>query len=383
MKYRFQLFLLFVLLIPCWVIAAHYDIDLVNIYAVAGYLVGDIKRVYGSNGQLGRYFYPPFTLILIKPFAYFSYTVVKWFWIVLQTACYVVFWRGLYRLYPVLKEQKFFWPWILIFIVSINPIHNNFQSNNIQLMLIAMLVAAEVHSRKDGKAQYWAGGLVSLAAWIKVFPAFMAVYYMLVKPKKVKAGLVIGFLFGLLTPLAFFGWEQGISLYRDFYLAVTTYADDNPLTLSPDIMCLPSLLARFFKWVVPVEPQVAAMISKGVIIAVSAVFFTASYYKLVIKKATTQLHFWALALSLTVFLNPSTRPHYFIFFVPAYVSVLAMYHKEKRPFDYFLVVLSVLLVAFTTDAVLGKTLNDKVELLSLPTIGSALISLLLACRLLY
>lgn len=368
---RAQYFLLFVLLFPCWVIAYHYDIDLVNIYAASGFLHSDLSRVYAYNANLGRYFYPPVTLTLIYPFAYVSYPVVKTFWIILQTLSYITFWYGFYKLYPKFKEN--FWMWVVVFIVSINPIHNNYQSNNIQLMLIAILIGAEVLSRKENasllKGPFAAGLLVALASWIKVFPAFMAVYYVLAKPMKAKMGVIVGFFVGLIVPFFFFGTESGLQLYKDFYNGVSTYGNENT---SPDIMCLPSLVERFFTYVVPASKAVISWTTRILSLGIAGVFFAIVYFS-----KRRGIHLWAAAMALTAFLNPSTRPHYFIFYVPAFASAIQMVWFEKevavsRWAHGVVLTLSVLLVAFTTDAVLGKHLNDRVELLSLPTLGSAL-----------
>lgn len=379
MQTKLRLFLLSVLLIPCWVIAARYNVDLVNLYAAAGFTHTDLSRVYAYNGTLGRYFYGPFSLILISPLAHLSFEAVKWFWILLQTISYVVFWMALSRLYPVLKEKRFFLFWIIIWIVSINPIHNNFQSNNIQLMLAALLLVAELKSREDVKSQQIiAGGLVAIATMIKVFPLFIAAFYLLVKPKWVRAGLVFGFIATGVLPLLFFGFSDGVMLYREFFSNLTTYTVENSLTKVPDILCLPSMVTRILSPANTVPTPAVESIAKGAALLVSAVFFLWVSLKLLKKQlqdARYSLHVWALACALMVFVNPSSRPHYFIFYVPAFCSVLEILYLEQRGrVPSTLIFISTLLVAFTTDLFTGKSLNDTLEFQNVPTWG-----LLCAC----
>ncbi len=87
MQTKVKWFLIIALLIPCWVIGIKYEIDLVVLHATAQFLNNDFTRVYMQNGDLGRYFYGPFSLILIKPLGYLSFPVVKYFWLCLQTVC--------------------------------------------------------------------------------------------------------------------------------------------------------------------------------------------------------------------------------------------------------------------------------------------------------
>ena len=90
--------------------------------------------------------------------------------------------------------------------------------------------------------------------------------------------------------------------------------------------------------------------------------------------ANYSLHLWALASALMVFLNPSTRPHYFIFYVPAFCSLLQILALATEK-AYLLLLLSVstLLIAFTAEGVVGKQLNDKLEMWSVPTVGMLLL----------
>jgi hypothetical protein len=373
-----RIWLLGILLIPCWVIAWKYDIDLVNLHVAAQFSNSDLSRVYAQNGNYGRWFYPPFSVALIKPLGLFSYSAVKWFWIPLQTFAYFVFWTFLYRIYPGLPKMTL--GWILVWIVSINPIHNNYQSNNIQLMLAAMLVVAEYWSySKDSKKLLWSGALVAFAASIKMFPLFLVPLYLILKPWKVRVGVVAGLAFAQLLPFVVFGPQGGMDLYHYFLQNLGTYEQDNSLTKIPDILCLPSLSARFFtgmglgdhvKW-----------INKLLVLGISGVFFLWVIFRknLTEKNQRFSVHVWALAMALMALLNPSTRPHYFIFYVPAFASLVELIKDNPgRRWLTFSTGVSCLLIAFTAEGVVGKSWNESLESASIPTWGMIILCVALA-----
>jgi len=371
MQTKIKWFLLILLLIPCWVIGIKYEIDLVVLHATAQFLNSDYTRVYAQNGTLGRYFYGPFSLVLIKPLGYFSFPTVKYFWLCLQTYCYFIFWAILSDLYPFLKDKKYFWGWFLIWIVAINPIHNNFQSNNIQLMLATLLVLAEklVRSPKN-RNQILGGLLVSVSAGIKVFPAFLVAYYFLAKNKNCKKGILLGFFLVVALPFLFLGPEQAVFLYRGFFSNLTTYSAENSLTKTNDILCLPSLLARL---------NLDSLSINLVVLVISALFFGwVVLSKRTFEKTGNEPHLLALAWALSVFLNPSTRPHYFIFYIPAFCSVLEIIYKKGKTLGLKIgLILSTLLIAFTAEGVVGKAWNESLEAASVPTYGVILLCAIL------
>ncbi len=358
-------FLLVALLIPCWVIGVQYEIDLVVLHETAKFLIHDFTRVYAQNGNLGRYFYGPFSLVLIKPLGFLSFSFVKYFWLCLQTVCYFFFWNILNRLFPVLRDKKYFWGWFLVWIVSINPIHNNYQSNNIQLMLATLMLWAELWAQNPSDTKQTLGGvLMTLAAGIKVFPAFLVVYYFLAKSRATQKGILLGTLMVVISPFLFLGLNKSLFLYQGFFSNLTTYSAENSLTRTNDILCLPSLLARF---------QVSSTVNHLIILSISALFFI---WVLVSKRspkfAMREPYFWSLAWALSVFLNPSTRPHYFIFYVPAFCSFVN--YCSIRANDHFvkmMIGISTLLIAFTAEGVVGKNWNEWFEANSLPTYGMA------------
>lgn len=368
---RFHLIFLFVLLVPCWVIGAKYFVDLKTIVKVAELVNKDPLLVYKDfSGEAGRFFYGPIFIWLVSPMAWIPSRMVTYVWLIPQTVAYVVFWLGLLKLMPNIFGKENRWWWLLLFSFAINPIHNNFQSNNIQLILCAMLVLSEVLLAKGEPVSDWVGTLlVSLASVVKIFPLFLWVFYFLTKERRVKFALVITVLLFIGFPALWVGWDGTVIMYQGLIANVTTYQADNSLVDVVDILCLPSLVARLGNQG-GVPESIYGFATKVIILITSAVFFGFAYCKRN-EGREYLINVWTMALALMAFLNPSTRVHYFIFYVPAFCSVIDSRRKGGKRNLWMIrtAVLSFVAIALTTEGVVGKGLNNNLEALSIPTWG--------------
>jgi|GEM_PF-880109 len=364
MSFKTKLFFLIALLVPCWIIASHLNVDLVVLYETLQRALREPHTAY-SVKEFGRFFYGPVSLVLFRPLSFVSFSTASWIWIGAQTIAFVGFWWSLSRLYPFLREPETRWSFLLVLMVSINPIHNNFQSGNIQLMIAAVLFTAECLTRSKKPGPPFLGGLLcALVSAIKVFPLFVALFYFLCKTNPVRKGLIAGFALSALIPFLFFGFPDGLALFQGFFKNLTAYHVDNPLIKIPDILCLPSFMVRLFghdHWLV-----------QATVASLALAFFSSAFFyarKLNTDSSRERTHLFALALAFMTFLNSSTRPHYFIFYVPAFCSIVEILRKEHSAVVQGLLALSTLLIAFTVEGVVGKSLNDRLESLSIPTVG--------------
>ncbi len=370
---KYQWLLTIALLAACIGIAKQYEVDVTTIYAVAS--IKDVAESYVQQGNhAGRFFYGPFSLSLIRPLGVFSFVQTKWIWIALQTLCFFTLFHFLYRLYPEIKKSFLFW--ILTFIFLINPIHNNFQSNNIQLMLMAVMVFAEGLSEGNRRQQFFSGFLLSLIASIKIFPAFICLFYFLSKRKSVVLGLLAGGIFALVSPFLFFGVDTTFRLYRDFVTNVSSYQADNELTRH-DILSLASTITTW------TEGKV--FYGKEWLSTFLFVTFSSSYFLVVWlarKSKSVQRDLWAIGLLLMGVLTPSARVHFWVFAIPAFCQALQNLGVEKvfRSTKGGLLLLSLFLIAFTTQAIWGKNLNDHLEYLRVPIVGLFLLCTVLAAQ---
>jgi hypothetical protein len=375
-------FLLVALPITGWVVAFRYHVDLVVVNLVTKISQTDLSKVYGDLAGTGRFFYGPITVVLYQPFKWIpTYRALEVVWLTLQTFWYVIFWVVLQKLYAPLFTHKF-WIWLAVFLFALNPIHNNYQSGNIQLMLCAALIAAEYlsHERKED-FQLVAGILVALCAAIKVFPAYMLLYFLLMKPTRVRVGLAAGLSLAVLLPVLVFGIDGAWTLFQGFHANLFTYQSDNPLTRIPDILCLPSFLARIMAAlsVSPILQKIIMATAVG-IVGGGTLLWTWLNRKQIRRDDDLALHAFSLAMAVMALINPSTRVHYFIFFVPAFCSVWVLMKRARgllRKDVACGLAFVFVTVSLTTQGVLGKTLNDQLEHWSVPTIGLIALTVML------
>lgn len=373
-------FFILALFVPCLWIGYLYNVDLIVLFDTTHLLTAQQwERIYsaaGENGSIGRYFYGPFSLILFGLFGFLPYAAVKAIWLIAQSIGYFLFWWLIGELYPWTRERRYFWFWSLFWFLAVNPLHNNFQSNNIQLYLVVALLGAEWLSRSPHRRASWiAGLLIAAAGAVKVFPYLLFGFYWLAKPR-LRPALLTGLLVTLGLPFLVFGPERGLFLYRAFLANVATYGQDNSFIRVEDICCLPSLLARhlYYRW--GVAETVSGPYIKLFIVALAGIFLIYVWRKAARfnQRPAGYEAVWPFAFTLLAFLNPSTRPHYYVFYLPALAYLLQRWIEQGASVIYKLMVIgSVILIAASQEGVTGKALNNLLEAWSVPTYGMALL----------
>jgi len=375
LKKNLPYILLFILLIPCWGIAWKPGGDLTVYYKASTWLQNDwVSKLYSNNAEIGNFFYGPFGLALLKPLSILSFSNANLLWLLLQTVAYLFFWKNLFLIFPELLNPKKLSLFLLAWIVSIKPIHASFQSHNVQLMFAALLTSSQLSNSSQNTTQQNIGGaIVTLLSSIKVYPWFLAIYYFIHSKKAFRVGLIFGGVISLLVPLFVFGIRTGVKLPIEFFENARKYHQVYDLAKDVVSLSLPSLLASWL-------PQ--SLLNLGAIGitvgSISLLFF--SWIILNSKKITSdkERYFWTFAWSMMGLLNSTTRPDYFIYFVPAFVSLslLIQHQKQKRIFHLGLVI-SVLLISFITEWTLGsRELTHYLEGLRVPVLGILLLCLM-------
>lgn len=363
-----------VLLIACIAMPFHYDIDFVVFHGVGKWATDatQLGKIYTeravNNG--GRFYYGPPTVTLFEPFGYLKFSISKWVWVLCQLIAFWVTWWGLYRLYPFLLKS--FWVWVPVFLFTINPLHNNFQSNNIQMMLLAALLTAEILSRKrDKRLQWLAGFLCAASAIVKLFPGFICALYLLTKSRVVKQGIIFGGLLFLTLPFLRYGIGPGVQLYADFYHGLFAYHGDNDLVNKQDLLCLASLLARLLNGM---APEVFKYTYVTVSTLIAAIFFVFAWETRGSATAEEERDVLALGLAIMALINPSSLVHYQAFYIPAFCSLWQFALSQKKRVAWGSMVLGTfLLVSMTVEGVVGKRWNDRLEHMSVQTYGLILL----------
>lgn len=369
---RYQFICLLLLLVASWVIAYRFNMDFLVFYRAGAMKWNPIPPAYVNVPNEGKFFYAPVSLLLFKPFGLLGYPVAKLAWNLIQTLSFIGFWAGLYFLYPFLGSVGFV-GWVVIFSAAINPIHNNFQTGNVQLMLAAILVWAEIGSRSRSPAkQILAGAACAFVGVVKVFPLLMTALYFVTKPKKVKQGLVLGLVLAFGLPFLVFGIDGSLVLYRGFMANILGFDEraDNSLVLIADILCLPSWLMRL-----GFSRRAAAVLDLGVCLS----FFLWLFRNRSRWSREWDTSAWAIGMLLMVFLNFSTRVHYFVFYLPAFCSLLALalVREPGQLVRAGALALATLCIAFTAQGVAGRYWSVRFEVMSIPTFGAAVLAVAL------
>lgn len=377
-----RLSLMLILLVACIGIAISGGIDFVVYHWAAFLSHTNVEGVYTlPAGSGGYYYYGPIFLAMLSPLGWLGYPVAKAIWIGIQVLSYVFFWWASYQLYPNLKKRALIWLWAFIF--AINPIHTTFQCLNIQLLLLAGFLGVELLRRTRIPLGEWcAGVLISILAGIKVYPAFILVFYLIFERRPFRWGAACGLIFSFVAPFLFFGWYDGLILWKGFLFNVAAYTSHHTLSDISFILCLPTMVARVFQsWgIAPIYAKIVTLVLSCLI----SVFFYGWVYKLKHRgqlKNDDTLALWSLALALMVFLNPSSFIHYFVFYFPAFFWALDRLATVSRfPEKSFLFVglsLTTLLVSMSTSFVVGRALSHQLELWNIPTLGAMFLMLTL------
>ncbi len=368
-----RLILLTTLFIPCFIVGLRVGQDFHAFYGTMELLKeGALQRLYDPLDTQGRFYYLPHILIPFHWMGHLNRNTAHVLWLFCLTLSYVSFWGLLYCLYPSLFNNRARLrarlSWIVLWIVSIAPIHASFQCQNIQLFIAATLLICEWLRQQGKSAQFLAGILCTLVATLKLYPLFIVGYYLLVGPKFLRRGIGIGILLVFALPLAYFGGAEGLSLFERCGSSLGTYHGTYPLAQRPELLSLPSLFASWTEKSLPAELRTLNGI---ILVGAIALAFYAYTWKMRKSAVCFQTHLWALAMGLSVLLNSTSRQDYFIFYLPSFASVMAL-SLEKRPhwLVYLGTTVGVLLMSFTTEwVVFSKSLNDQLELWRIPVLG--------------
>ncbi len=375
MRQKQKVFLLFVLLIPCWGIALRPGIDFNVYYKVSEWInSGRLFNLYRDSKEIGGFYYGPLSLVLFKPLAYFSFNASHWIFLFLQTVAYVVLWAFLFKLFPENQTSKSkSWMWLLVWAASIKPIHASFQCYNIQLFFAAGFILAEWLSEQENKLYQIGGGIiVSLLAAIKFFPGFLILLYWLTKNNRVRLGTVMGALLAVLLPVLTFGWETAFALHKDLAESLHLYHSTYPLSSQIFFLSLPSLLAT---WLEPFfSTPVIETVTRIINVTLSVLFYAVAWKHRENKQLAP--YFFASGLALMTVINTSTRVDYYVFFLPAFCVLVQFWQQSEKKEILFKVATA---LCFSTMYLISewtlqsRDLNHQLEAIRIPVVGMLLL----------
>ncbi len=255
-----------------------------------------------------------------------------------------------------------------MWLASIHPMQTNFQSMNVQLPVAAALFFAEYLTRTTPAFKKQLGGfLVAIVSVVKVFPTFIAVFYFLKKENAVRKGLLAGYLFSFLSPFIFFGFSAGNVLYKDFFINLTRYSSKNASLLDGGIQSIPSILSYWVGSIVTPPILKLLMLICAALLCIPFFFWI---LRTRFEEKNISLHAWAVALSIMLLVNPSTRHDYFLMHVPLFASMMAL--KTEKQFSWLtnlLLLIGFVLAYGTTQAIVGRDGAELVNAWRLLAVG--------------
>ena len=331
---------------------------------------GEFSKVYDKEAS-GPFFYPPAALVVFGPFSIpNSWSLAVLMNLIFHSVAFWGMWWGLKEGFPNLFSNGHpLLAWWVVWLFSLAPVHLDFMGQNINLPLCAALIGIELLRQKNSKTGYWAAGFLSaIVGWTKIFPAFVTVFYFLLGPKELRLGTILGFIVGLISPWLFFG-SGGIDLYSYFYQTLTIYHEKN-LIFSNSTLNLPGWIAV---WGRPWFSQSILSLLIALVPAIVMVIFLALMMQDPLKKEKSiEFSYWTLAVSLMAFLNSSSRPDYFMFYLPGFCCVISQW-KESRRLEKCCLLGAFLFISLTQQAMVGRDLNIRLQDARIPVVGIALL----------
>lgn len=209
--------------------------------SAAALLQGD--PIYsGTNGWI--YLYPPLLSQLLIPIvATLDYTLASTIWLGINIALLVVTLTVLSRYVP---DHWAKWLWLLP--IAFIPIWQALYIGQVTIILFTLLTGVWVALREDRPVL--AGMLLAFAAWLKVFPAVLILYFLWRRNTRLIAGVIVGGL-GL---AAFQILVSGPVLFVQFFEVLLSLTAEGQPNLTYENLSIFAFVSRLFQENVNVDP---------------------------------------------------------------------------------------------------------------------------------
>jgi len=353
--------------------------DFHTYYRTASRLISGNLDIYTLSDGQGPFWYPPFFAYVFSIFGLFSGKTAQLLWGIIN----VFFAGGLYfqikKIFFAGREPSLKF-WTLLILSSLYPILSNFQTGNIHIMLLFMMLLFFRFFKYQ--KNFYSSLFLSMAALFKVTPFILYSYIIFKKRWEIALFVPLCGMAIILIPGIFIGFEKNFSLHKTFIEFLPLY--DQVVDLSREtIQSLAALSLRYFSHVrdrylevniLTLPRETSLFISKIIsvlIVIPSAFLFIKNYNKDFEYKLDIEFSIMLVALSL---LTPSAFIHTLVFLIPAYASIILYFYKGgKSSFLKAATLTGWALITFSPDFFLGNRLNNLVESLSIPVLGIILI----------
>ena len=194
-------------------------------YHRASQSILDGTDLYGTTAGSAAYLYPPLLAQTIAPFtAIFSFDVVTIIWQAFNIVLLVLTLWWLSRYFAENGNRR--WArnmWILPLLFT--PFMQSYWVGQVSVIMLACFVGAWLLLKYD--KPMWAGAVIALAAWIKVFPALVIVYFIWRRDWKVLQGVIIAGI-GLALVQLIGGFAPMIAFFTDLLPELVLSGKENP-----------------------------------------------------------------------------------------------------------------------------------------------------------
>lgn len=312
----------------------------------------------------GGYYYSPLFAVLGVPFSFLSmlaarvgYAVVE-FALIGSSLVLVKRWAR-YRMGHATLGVVF---WLTFYLAFLNTVFGQFQQGNLSLPIFFLCLLSGYSYLFGHRAlsAFW----LSLAINIKIFPLFLLGLAILRRDWRFLGYASAFLLASVLIPALYFGWDANLELHRGFLAVLSEYGPVNDPG-RVQYQSLPSALFRVAPYV-GADPRLAMQAGQLLVVAAA----TAVWWRFRRCMSTEWIVVYSFFLAFTAqFLPYSWIPSMGFFYAPLVLLTMLGWSTERRwPYSVPLVAF-LALYSLSTEALLGRELNDLLEFWSIPTIG--------------
>jgi len=252
--------------------------------------------------------------------------------------------------------------WLTFYLAFLNTVFGQFQQGSLSLLIfyLCLLSGYSYVFNHRALSAFW----LSLAININIFPLFLLGLAILRRDWRFLGYASAFLLLSVLIPALYFGWDANWELHREFLAVLSEYGLENDPG-AVQYQSLPSALFRVAS-LVGVDPRLAMQAGQLLVVAAA----TAVWWRFRRRLGTEWIVVYSFFLALTAqFLPYSWIPSMGFFYAPLVLLTIQGWSAERRwPYSVPLVAL-LALYSLTSEAFLGRELNDLLAFWSIPTVG--------------
>ena len=248
------------------------------------------------------------------------------------------------------------------YLAFLNTVLGQFQQGNLSLPIfyLCLLSGYSYLFKHRALSAFW----LSLAINIKIFPVFLLGLAILRRDWRFLGYASSFLLLSVLVPALYFGWDANWELHREFLTVLSEYGPENDPG-RVQYQSIPSALFRVASHF-GADPHLAMRAAQFLVVAAA----TAVWWKLRLRLSTEWIVLYSFFLAFTAqFLPYSWIPGMGFFYAPLVLLTMQGWAAERRwPYSMPLVIF-LAMYSLSTEAILGRELNNLLEYWSVPTIG--------------